>query len=76
MNKWLQATKKLDAISADKVPAGWITLAEYADEIGLGRTQAGRKMTQLVDHGVAEVKAFKILTKRRGVYPTAHYRLK
>ena len=77
MNKWLQATRKLDTIGAEKVPEGWITMTQFMEEVGLSMSHAQKKMIGLLDAGLAESKKFKIQTKRRrGLYAVPHYRLK
>lgn len=59
---------------AEEIPEGWKTANQWSGEWGLSPNAAGLVLGRAVKLGLMEHKKFRIDTKTRGNYPTAHYR--
>ena len=59
----------------DKVPHGWVTVTQLADELGKAEATIRTQLSRAVREGRAEMQKFRIQTPR-GPYPVPHYRLK
>ena len=70
-----QELGKYNTARAEKVPAGWYTMAELADEIGISESNARRRVSFMVKEGRVEKRFFRIMLERQ-VRPVPHYRLK
>lgn len=74
VEEWEAAIKEAEADGLDKVPAGWVTLRQFAAAKKLSVAQASKIMRDLVSSKRSEVRKFSILTTR-GSYRVPHYRL-
>jgi len=72
----LKELKAAICCQAERVPAGWKTMAQLAKEWGTSNSHTIRLVRKGIDLGTIEQKKFRILHERRGVYPTWHYRWK
>lgn len=75
-SEWISALAKSLEDSADKVPAGWKTARQVADEMGRSVGNANRVIQALIKSGSAETKSFKVSTPSCGVRAVPHYRIK
>ena len=61
--------------TAEKVPAGWFTPAEFRKESGKGVRQAAEDLAKALKMGVVEKRKFRVYNEAQGcLYPTVHYR--
>lgn len=61
---------------AEAVPAGWLTVQQWADRWGYTRAHALRLLTHGVRIGRMEFRKFRVATPTRPSYATMHYRPK
>jgi response regulator of citrate/malate metabolism len=61
--------------AVEKVPEGWHTCIELAEQMGKSRITVGHKLADAVREGRAEVKKF-VITTGSVTRPVPHYRLK
>lgn len=66
---------KCNTAKAEEVPAGWFTMAELAEEIGMSESNARRRMVHMLKAGAVEKRIYRIQLERQ-VRPVPHYRLK
>jgi hypothetical protein len=59
----------------DKVPEGWFTGREIAEQIGKSAGTTTGYLRKAIAEGRCEAKNFRVIAGQRGVYPTPHYRL-
>lgn len=59
----------------EEVPAGWFTISELANEIGVSESNARRRVGYLLKEGQVERMIYRIMLERQ-VRPVPHYRLK
>lgn len=72
---WNTALAEAIAGNTDKVPVGFMRLAELQKIFGLGSRQTQESIKVMTNSGKAERKIFRIKTLS-GVKPIPHYRLK
>lgn len=70
-----QELGKYNPAQAETVPAGWYTMSELADEIGISYSNARRRISFMLKEGRVEKKVFRIMLERQ-VRPVPHYRLR
>ena len=63
----------INAVATDEVPPGFMTVAQWADIWGKGRSHANRLLNKAIKKGLAERKRFRIQKANR-VYPVVHFR--
>ena len=63
-------------VKPDKVPDGWFTREQCQKEWNVSQARAGHLLKLALEGKMAETRKFAIVTLRRGIYPTAHYRFK
>ena len=61
---------------AETVPAGWLTVQQWADKWGYTRAHAGRLLAHGVSIGRMEFRKFRVGTPMRPAYAVVHYRPK
>lgn len=61
-------------VQPEKVPAGWFTVAELAEQLGKSHCNTSERVRRLVKIGKAERQDFTIQLEQR-VRPVPHYRL-
>jgi hypothetical protein len=64
------------ALTADVVPHGWVTSAQYAEIVKCGRATATRRLAIAAKKGEIEVRNFRTLKSNGTPQTVAHYRLK
>jgi hypothetical protein len=62
-------------VKAEKVPAGWVRVAEIARDNGWSRVHAARVARMAVQVGRAEMRNFRVMMDKR-VLAVPHYRMK
>lgn len=62
-------------VQPEKVPAGWFTVAELAEQLGKSHCNTSERVRRLVKIGKAERKDYTIQLEQR-VRKVPHYRLK
>jgi DNA-binding MarR family transcriptional regulator len=63
------------AVQPEKVPAGWFTVSDLAQQLGKAPVTVSERVRRLVKNGQAERQDFTIQLEQR-VRPVPHYRLK
>ena len=71
---WAQALDSLMKNKEDKVPAGWRTPSQLAQQMGYCEEMAKIKCKELVRAGLAEVKEFRVRWGKM-IRARPHYRL-
>jgi predicted transcriptional regulator len=74
-SEWITALAQSLDESADKVPDGWKTSRQVADEMGRSIGNAQKVIKSLVSSGLAETKVFRVNVPGCGVRPVPHYRI-
>lgn len=75
MSSWVQALEESNKAKADKIPKGFKTVQEIAEEMGKSRRRASEVASQLAFMGTAEKRDFKILVGKT-LRSVTHYRLR
>ncbi len=61
--------------TAEKVPPGWFTPADFQGKTGKSARSVGYILANGLKHGVLERRKFRVFNKAQGcLYPTIHYR--
>jgi hypothetical protein len=61
---------------SDNVPVGWFTREECQKEWNVSQSRAAHLLRIALENKMVETRKFSIITPRRGIFPTAHYRFK
>jgi len=72
--KWCEILSA-PSVTPDKVPAGWFTVAQLADQLGKSICNTSQRVRRMVAAGKAERRMFRIQLAEK-VRPVPHYRLK
>lgn len=72
--RWCEILSQ-SSVMPEKVPAGWFTVAQLADQLGKSVCNTSERVRKMVKNGLAERKDFTIQLEQR-VRPVPHYRLK
>jgi len=70
---WASMLADKSHIEAESVPAGWRTTDEIAREMNRSISHVRRKLNQLAESGLVEVRKFRIRTGERA-YPVDHFK--
>lgn len=73
--KWANLLSVPVVERVERVPNGWQTCDQIADELNLSRVQTSIYLRKAVKADSVAVKRFRIMTGR-GMYPVPHYRAK
>ena len=75
-NTWLDTLREAASSNVDKVPDGWKTVTQIANEAGMSISRVRAIVSELVNKKKVLYKRFRVASDRRGPYPVWHYLLK
>jgi len=75
LQRFSQELVNVTASEPERVPAGWFTVAELAEEIGKSVCATSERVRLMLKRGQVERKEFTIKLDQR-IRPVPHYRLK
>lgn len=73
-SEWRAAIAVSGSAAVEKVPAGWVTMRQFATMLEISISQASKVMRDLVTKEDAEVRKF-CIESGRGPFKIPHYRL-
>ncbi len=74
-NHLLDRLREAVGATAEKVPPGWFTPADFREKTGKPERTTASILAKGLKHGVLERRKFRVFNESQGcLYPTTHYR--